>query len=86
MCLIWLKEGSLHTEQVHVSLTLRPNTYTFYSLSRPPYSKYVWFALRERKFDPDLINDLLQLKAALGLPDKEVAQVREGEGHFTVSN
>lgn len=46
------------------------NVFPFLSLR----SRYIWFALRERKFDPDLINDLLQLKAALGLTDVEVAR------------
>ena len=36
------------------------------------FRKYLWFALRERKFDQDAVDDLVQLKAALRLQDSEV--------------
>ena len=39
------------------------------------FRKYLWFALRERKFDQDAVDDLVQLKTALRLQDSEVGRV-----------
>ena len=39
------------------------------------FRKYLWFALRERKFDQDAVDDLVQLKTALRLQDSEVGQM-----------
>ena len=39
------------------------------------FRKYLWFALRERKFDQDAVDDLVQLKTALRLQDSEVGWV-----------
>ncbi len=36
------------------------------------FRKYLWFLLRERKFDQEAVDDLVALKAALGLSDDEV--------------
>lgn len=42
------------------------------------FRKYVWYLLRERKFDQDAVDDLVALKQAAGLSDAEVAEaVRE---------
>ncbi|KAK9841995.1 hypothetical protein WJX81_003170 [Elliptochloris bilobata] len=37
------------------------------------FRKYLWYLLRERKFDEDAVQDLAALKAALGMSDSEVA-------------
>lgn len=37
------------------------------------FRKYLWFLLRERQFDEGALDDLVALKAALGLSDEEVA-------------
>lgn len=36
------------------------------------FRKYLWFLLRERTFDSQAVEDLVALKAALGLTDEEV--------------
>lgn len=36
------------------------------------FRKYLWYLLRERKFDSDAVNDVVQLKASLQLSDAEV--------------
>jgi hypothetical protein len=37
------------------------------------FRKYLWFMLRERKFDPECIADLVELRGALNLTNEEVA-------------
>lgn len=37
------------------------------------FRKYLWYLLRERSFDQEAVDDLVALKAALGLKDEEVA-------------
>lgn len=39
------------------------------------FSTFLWFTLRDRKFDPDAVADLVALKAALGLRDADAAAV-----------
>ena len=44
------------------------------TLVNPTYKvfrKYLWFALRERRFDGEAVADLVALRAALGLSDDE---------------
>lgn len=36
------------------------------------FRKYLWYLLRERKFDTEAVNDVVQLKSALQLSDEEV--------------
>ena len=36
------------------------------------FRKYLWYLLRERKFDADAVADLLHLRAALALTDEQV--------------
>lgn len=36
------------------------------------FRKYLWYLLRERKFDTEAVNDVVQLKASLQLSDEEV--------------
>ena len=36
------------------------------------FRKYLWFLLRERKFDTDAVSDVVQLKNSLQLSDGEV--------------
>lgn len=45
------------------------------ALPRPPWvaRRFLWYLLRERKFDQDAITDLSQLKSVLGLSDEQVA-------------
>lgn len=38
------------------------------------FRKYLWFLLRERKFDQEAVDDLIALKAALALDDAHVAE------------
>ena len=38
------------------------------------FRKYLWFVLRERKFGPDAVADMVALKGALGLSDADVAE------------
>ncbi|KAK9812867.1 hypothetical protein WJX72_004910 [[Myrmecia] bisecta] len=38
------------------------------------FRKYLWYVLRERKFDQEVVDDLVYLKAALGLKDEQVAE------------
>jgi type II secretory pathway pseudopilin PulG len=38
------------------------------------FRKYLWFLLRERKFDQEAVDDLITLKTALGLDDAQVAE------------
>jgi hypothetical protein len=38
------------------------------------FRKYLWFLLRERKFDQEAVDDLIALKAALGLDDAQVVE------------
>ncbi|KIZ03552.1 hypothetical protein MNEG_4405 [Monoraphidium neglectum] len=38
------------------------------------FRKYLWYVLRERKFGPDAVADMVALKGALGLGDAEVAE------------
>ena len=38
------------------------------------FRKYLWFLLRERQFDEGALDDLVALKAALGLSDEEVGR------------
>ena len=37
------------------------------------FRKYLWYLLRERKFDAEAVNDVIQLKASLLLSDEEVS-------------
>ncbi len=37
------------------------------------FRKYLWYLLRERKFDPEAVNDVVQLKSSLQLSDEEVS-------------
>ncbi len=37
------------------------------------FRKYLWYALRERKFDPDTVADLIHLRQQLSLTDDEVS-------------
>lgn len=37
------------------------------------FRKYLWYLLRERKFDTEAVNDIVQLKSALQLSDEEVS-------------
>ncbi len=41
------------------------------------FRKYLWFLLRERKFDQEAVDDLIALKTALGLDDAQVAEALE---------
>lgn len=36
------------------------------------FRKYLWYLLRERRFDADAVADLLHLRATLGLADEQV--------------
>ena len=36
------------------------------------FRKYLWYLLRERKFDTEAVNDMIQLKTSLQLSDVEV--------------
>ncbi len=36
------------------------------------FRKYLWYLLRERKFDTEAVNDVVQLKSSLQLSDEEV--------------
>ena len=36
------------------------------------FRKYLWYLLRERKFDSEAVNDVIQLKSSLQLSDQEV--------------
>eukprot|EP00889_Picochlorum_renovo_P008922 jgi/Picre1/35952/NNA_003409.t1 len=38
------------------------------------FRKYLWYLLRERKFDNDALADVIELKACLKLSDEEVAE------------
>eukprot|EP00192_Tetraselmis_astigmatica_P020810 CAMPEP_0117673324 /NCGR_PEP_ID=MMETSP0804-20121206/14409_1 /TAXON_ID=1074897 /ORGANISM="Tetraselmis astigmatica, Strain CCMP880" /LENGTH=300 /DNA_ID=CAMNT_0005482049 /DNA_START=237 /DNA_END=1139 /DNA_ORIENTATION=+ len=38
------------------------------------FRKYLWFLLRERKFDQDAMADLVQLKVSLNLSDEQVVE------------
>ncbi|EIE23581.1 hypothetical protein COCSUDRAFT_47354 [Coccomyxa subellipsoidea C-169] len=38
------------------------------------FRKYLWYLLRERKFDEDAVADLAALRTALGMTDEEVAE------------
>lgn len=40
------------------------------------FRKFLWYLLRERKFDSEAVNDVVQLKASLQLSDAEVSQVK----------
>lgn len=40
------------------------------------FRKYLWYLLRERKFDTEAVNDIVQLKSALQLSDEEVSHSR----------
>jgi hypothetical protein len=58
-----------------------PDTHKFKKLQRASgftavevFRKYLWYALRERKFDADAVSDMVALKGALGLGDGEVAE------------
>lgn len=35
------------------------------------FRKYLWYLLRERKFDEDAVSDLAALRTALGMTDDE---------------
>ena len=37
------------------------------------FRKYLWYLLREHKFDTEAVNDVVQLKSSLQLPDEEVS-------------
>lgn len=37
------------------------------------FRKYLWYLLRERKFDTEAVNDVVQLKSSLQLSDEEVS-------------
>ena len=39
------------------------------------FRKYLWYLLRERKFDTEAVSDVVQLKASLQLSDEEVRTV-----------
>lgn len=36
------------------------------------FRKYLWYVLRERKFDEEAVDDLAALRAALSMSDEEV--------------
>ena len=36
------------------------------------FRKYLWFLLRERKFDQSAVDDMILLKSAFGLTDADV--------------
>ena len=36
------------------------------------FRKYLWYLLRERRFDADAVADLLHLRTTLGLTDEQV--------------
>jgi hypothetical protein len=38
------------------------------------FRKYLWYLLRERKFDQGAVDDLVALKHAAGLTDQDVAE------------
>ncbi|KAL0027862.1 hypothetical protein WJX77_011371 [Trebouxia sp. C0004] len=38
------------------------------------FRKYLWYLLRERKFDTEAVNDVVQLKSSLQLSDEEVSE------------
>lgn len=38
------------------------------------FRKYLWYLLRERKFDNDAVEDVLALRTALGLSEEQVAE------------
>lgn len=40
------------------------------------FRKYLWFMLRERKFDVAAVEDMVLLKTALGLTDEQVGPSR----------
>lgn len=40
------------------------------------FRKFVWFLLRERSFDPAALQDVLHLKAVLGLSQEQVLYVK----------
>lgn len=44
------------------------------------FRKYLWYLLRERKFDSEAVNDVVQLKASLQLSDEEVNYLAMFEG------
>ena len=37
------------------------------------FRKYLWYLLRERKFDTEAVSDVVQLKSSLQLSDEEVS-------------
>ena len=39
------------------------------------FRKYLWYLLRERKFDTEAVNDVVQLKGSLQLSDEEVGHL-----------
>jgi hypothetical protein len=39
------------------------------------FRKYLWYLLRERKFDTEAVNDVVQLKSSLQLSDEEVQRL-----------
>ena len=39
------------------------------------FRKYLWYLLRERKFDTEAASDVVQLKASLQLSDEEVGRL-----------
>ena len=49
------------------------------------FRKYLWYALRERKFDPDTVADLIHLRQQLNLTDDEARrQQGQVQGLFRV--
>ena len=47
------------------------------------FRKYLWFLLRERKFDSGAVDDLLQLRSSLQLSDVEVSSYNAALPHVT---
>ena len=55
------------------------------------FRKYLWYALREHKFDPDTVADLIHLRQQLKLTDDEVRHIRvkagiQGSGCATIEH
>jgi hypothetical protein len=49
------------------------------------FRKYLWYLLRERKFDEDAVTDLAVLRTALSMSDEEVSTSTLFLGHAYLS-
>ena len=49
------------------------------------FRKYLWYLLRERKFDTEAVNDVVQLKSSLQLSDEEVSATPACEALYLVA-